>query len=359
MLKIWIRTFGKEFYRQHAGLLLVMFYVLFGWMQSGDILAHLNIVLLAICSSPVATGIFCLCFFLYGLKTLNFVHQKVSVATYSFVMLSCAAKPKDQMRNWLGLYCILLLPFLLFTLSLLITSIYYHYFWCLLTLTISSTVLFSGLVLYTFKKLNCGFKQSITLSVPRLAVKKPYWTWSIFYILEQQTLMLIICKILSFVVFTGTLWLFSDSGNDIRVYLIAMLAAIVAHSILLAAVWRFVKSSLIFLNSLPISGWSRLLSLILFLLILFCPELIVYSIRTSFSPYSMVTGILFALSSLLSLYLAIYLLGDHGDRYLKFVCLFFLTAIFTILSRQYLALSLLLITLNLGYHYHLFYKNKL
>ena len=103
MLRLWIRTFGKEFYKQHAGLLLIIFYALFGWMKSGDITGYLHAILVALCSTPITIAVWCLFMFLYGIKALVFVLQKLSTPVYSFVQNSCAAKKKRSVKKLDGI----------------------------------------------------------------------------------------------------------------------------------------------------------------------------------------------------------------------------------------------------------------
>lgn len=359
MLKIWIATFAKEFYKQHAGLLLIIFYVLFGWVKSGEIFPYIHSILLTLCSSPVATSGLCIILFLYALKGLVFISQKLAAPTYTFINISCSAEKKDQMKNWLGLYCIILFPPLFITLLVLLTGLYYGYYWCVVVLCIYVAILLRGLVQYTFRKVNYAFKPSLQFSISSIDIRKPYWTWSIHYVLNKQALMFIICKVLSFILFTGIIWMFADSGQDIRIYLIALLAAIIAHSTMIAACWRFEKSSLGFLKSLPVSCWSRLSNTILSLLILFIPELIIFMSKAPLSLYSTAIAVMFSISGLLTLKMALYLLGDHMESYLKFIFIFFLITIFAILTQQFIALSLLLISCNSCYYRYLFYKSKL
>jgi len=359
MLKLWLKTFGKEFYKQHAGLLLIIFYLLFGWMQSGGIFNYVLSILLTLCSSFTALLGFCFFLSLYGLKCLVFISQKLSALDYTFVNISCSAKKKTQLKNWLGLYCILLFPALLFAVLILITSLYYHYYWSAIIISSCVILLLGGLTLYTFRKVNYGFKPFQSLSANWLTVKKPYWTWTIHYVLKKQILMFVICKVLSFIVFTGIIWMFADSGNDIRVYLIALLASVIAHSTLIAAVLRFERSSLAFLNSLPIGQCAKLLNNILFLVLLFAPEFILYSIKASLSVIGAASAFLFSIVTLLTLRMSLYILGDNMDSYLKFIFCFFLAGMFAILTNQYLILSLILLICNMAYHSYLFYRSKL
>ena len=359
MLKLWIRTFGREFYKQHAGLLLIMFYLLFGWMKSGEILGYLRSILLEFCATPVAISGFCFFLLLYGVKSLTFINQKLSTNVYSFVKVSCGEKKRNQFKSWLGLYSILLFPPLFFALLVCVTGLYYQYYWSVFSITVYVILLLWGLSRYTFRQVNYTFKPAKHIFIPWPTVKKPFWTWSIHYVLKKQPLMLIICKVVSFMVFSGIIWIFADSINDIRVYLIALLGATISHSVLLATVLRFERSSLSFLNSLPLSNWNRLLNTLLFVIILFVPEFILFGTKAPLSIYTAGTVFLYSVASLITLKMSLYFLKDNMDKYLKFIFFFFLVSMLSILNNQFLILIVVLLICNSIYHRYLFYKNKL
>lgn len=195
MFKIWNSTFGKEFYLQHAGLFLFLFYMIFGAVEPGQMLSYNLTLLLAISSSPIILAVFLLIVFLYALKSFLFIRQKLSLPAYQFVTVSTAANKKTQFQNWLGLYVIICAPVLIYAAFLIGTSVVNALYWSAAALCIYIIALLTGLTLLTYKMINYSFisrKRLVKINLPGLS--KPYWTWPFYFLFKMQTLQLIACK---------------------------------------------------------------------------------------------------------------------------------------------------------------------
>jgi hypothetical protein len=289
-----------------------------------------------------------------------FIKQKMALPSYQFIAASNAAKRGVQLRGWLGLYLVLCSPVLIYTALVICIGIVYGYYWTALAACLYNIALFCGLAAWSYHYANYGFinhKKWIQLSLPK--VNKPFWTWPFYYLLKEQTIMLMACKILSLLLFRGIIWMFADAGQDIRIYLIAILSAILAHSILIATVLKFERSQLSFVSSFPLGSWSRLLQTTIFFLLLFLPELLIYTHMVHYSPSAVISGIVFCIACLFALRMSLYYSGDDMDFYLRFIFCFFILTMLAILFYQFIVYSLFLFMAAAGYHHYLFYKNRL
>ena len=360
MLKLWIKTFGREFFAQHAGLFLFLFYLIFGAVPTSQLKGYILALGININSSPVATGAFMLIILLFSLKCLFFVQKLINTPVYNFVKNSTAATKKIQLLNWLVLYLFLHSPLVIFGVFVIGIGVYGHFYLSAITLTGFMTLIFSGLSIFTFRSVNYTFKPARKLiTLPEISVKKPYWTWPLYYILKEQPLTLIVCKILSFFLFKGIIWMFTDNGSDIRIYLLSLMAATISHCILISIVLRFERSKVNFINSLPVNYSYKLISLFGFLLALLTPELFFYSILSGFSIYNTMLGILLCAGILLTLRMSLYLINDDAERYLKYIFILLTTAIMAIIARLYFPLSISLLISGITYHRYLYIKNRL
>src|SRR5690606_38530098 len=91
-----------------------------------------------------------------------------------------------------------------------------------------------------------------------LQIKRPFFSWPIFYLFNEQLLMLLMCKIISAFLFKGVLLMFADVGNDMKVLLTALLAVIICHSALVLSLLKFETEQMYFVRSLPIKITKRL-----------------------------------------------------------------------------------------------------
>ncbi|MGY0038234.1 hypothetical protein [Pedobacter sp. NJ-S-72] len=362
MLKLWIKTFGREFFAQHAGLFLFLFYLIFGAVPNSQLKGYILALGININSSPVAGAIFMLITLLFSLKSLFFVQKLINTSVYNFVKTSTAAVKKIQLLNWLVLYLFLNSPLVIFGVFVIVTGMYGHFYLSAAALTGFIILIFSGLSIFTFRAVNYTFKPARKLiTLPQISVskKKPYWTWPLHYILKEQPLTLIVCKILSFFLFKGIIWMFADNGNDVRIYLLSLMAATISHCILISIVLRFERSKANFINSLPVNYSYKLISLFGFLLALLIPELIFYSIVSGFSTFNTILGILLCAGILLTLRMSLYLVNDDAERYLKYIFILLVGSIMAIIARLYFPFSISLIASGVIYHRYLYKKNRL
>jgi hypothetical protein len=360
MLKLWIKTFGREFFAQHAGLFLFLFYLIFGAVPTSQLKGYILALSININSSPVATEAFMFIILLFSFKCLFFVHKLINTPVYNFVKTSAAATKKIQLQNWLVLYLFLHSPLVIFSLFVIGTGLYGHFYLSAAALTGFMILIFSSQSVFTFRSVNYTFKPAKKLIVlPEISVKKPYWTWPLYYILKEQPLTLIVCKILSFFLFKGIIWIFSDNGSDIRIYLLSLMAAAISHCILISIVLRFEKSKGNFINSLPVSYGYKLTSLFGFLLALLIPELFFYSILSGFSVFNTILGILLCAGILLTLRMSLYFVNDDAERYLKYIFILLISSIMAVIAGLYFPFSILLLILGTAYHRYLYKKNRL
>ena len=360
MLSIYIKTLAKEFYAQHAGLFIFLFYMIFAAVEPGQMLSFHLSLLIGISASPVILVIFLLLFTVYALKGFLFIRQKLSQDIYQFIYLSNAAVRKTQILTWSGLYVVICLPMLIYAVMLFITAALHGHYMTMVALSLYLSALLYLMARLTYQRINYQFTSiKIPFDIELPVIRKPYWTWSLYYLLKEQIMMLLMCKLLSFVLFKGIIWAFDGDIPDVRVYMMAMLAAVLSHTTLIATVLRYEKVNLSFVNSLPLSGWKRLTHTVVFIILLLLPEFVLYSFASGFIPYIIIAGIVFGVSGLLLLKLSLYFLKADMDRYLKFIFCFFVIAMTAIIFSQFFLCSLLMLIFITAYHYYLFNRNML
>ena len=360
MLSVYIKTLAREFYAQHAGLFIFLFYMIFAAVEPGQMLSFHLSLLIGISASPVILGIFLLLFTVYALKGFLFIRQKLNQDIYQFIYISNAAARKTQILNWFGLFMVICLPMFIYAVMLFITAVLHGNYITIVALCIYLSGIFFLMARMTYQRINYQFTSiKIPFDIELPSIRKPYWTWPLYYLLKEQIMMLLMCKLLSFVLFKGIIWAFAGDTPDVRVYMIAILAAILSHTTLIATVLRYENVNLSFVNSLPLPGWKRLAHTVVFIVLLLLPEFVLYSFASGFIPYIIIAGIVFGVSGLLLLRLSLYFLGDDMDRYLKFIFCFFVISMTAIIFSQFFLFSLLMLFFVTAYHYYLFNRNML
>lgn len=340
MLKLLIRTIVLAFYQQHIGLFLVVFYLLFGLIQGYDLILFHKALLLAISSSTLNLFILFAVWVMYAVKCLLFVKQKLAQEDYSFAKELTIMPKKAQIILWLKIYAFLLMPILCYGILVLMTSIIHQYFFSVFITAVVLAAMMLILSNYTYRFNNLNFNlHKAWLNFPTIRVKKAFWSWPIWYLLNEQRVMLLICKIVSFLFFKAILLVFADIQNDVKIYLTALLAVVLSHAMLVLNITKFDAFYNAFAINLPITPIKRLTYWLFIFGLLLIPELILLVVLTNITLLQLVTCVLFCLGSMLMLQTLVNFLKANADRYLQYLLFFFFVNMFAILSGYYLPFS--------------------
>ena len=351
MLRLLNKSFAKKFYQQHAGYFLVGIYLLFGIVEPSQLIDYQKTLLLAGISSPMGLLIVFLSWLLYVLKVYFFVKHKLALAQYKFIHEIGALNIKTQLKIWLSLYAVMLLPVTIYALALIGLSIYYHFFLSFFCVLIVFFTLILGLSLRSYQLVTIAFlKEEQTQNNTGIKIILPFFSWPIVHLFKEQPLMLFMCKLSSLVLFKAMLWMFADVGNDTRVLLIALLASVLCHSVLVYTLLRFEIAFLNFSKSLPVSIYKRLYGWLVIFTMVLIPEWILLIVSSAYNLYSIANGFLFSLTSIFFLLTVMYFIRLNVDNYLKWLLFFFFTAMWAILGHYYLVFSLVLLVCCTTYY---------
>ncbi|MGF1922709.1 MAG: hypothetical protein ACQUHE_00910 [Bacteroidia bacterium] len=341
MLKLLIKTVGVGFYEQHTGLFLVLGYLLFGAVDGSQLINYHYAILIAICSSPIVGLAVSLTWLTYAIKCYLFVKQRLSRPEFTFsVEITKMTKPV-QLKVWFILYLFLLTPVLVYATFILYVSLANHYVFSFFATLTTLLALLSTLSLLTFKSNNFNYDQTEKWTINTgIEITKPFWSWPLFQAYHEQPLLLFACKLVSLIAFKCVLWVFADVGNDIRVFLTAMLAAVLSHAMLIFYWVRFDATYLSFVRSLKISKFKRLSNWLITLLILIIPELGLFAWIVAFNLVQVGVAILFSVAMLFALFTIAYVVRVDMEHYMKCLLVFFFGTMLAILSGYYVVFSM-------------------
>jgi hypothetical protein len=344
MLKLLAKTLGYDFYQQHAGLFLVVFYLLFGAVEGSQLISYHYALLKAICSSPIVWLLLFALWILYAIKCFLFIKRKSSLPSFFFVREVGKLKPLKQHIIWIGVYVFMLMPILAYALLMMYVSIRFGYYFTLFSTPVGVFLLVCLPTLLTVDSLNNEFKQrKRILGLKLIKIKKPFWSWPLFYLLHQQPLMLFVCKIASLLSLKAILWVFADIGDDIRVLVIAAFAAMLSHAVIIFNLIKFNAFYLSFSRTLQHGVLRKLSNWLVVLVVLLLPEITLLTWLLHFDLLPILAIVIFCVAIIFSLLTMVYLLSANMERYLKFLLFFFFITMMAILSGYYFAFSLILL----------------
>jgi hypothetical protein len=360
MLRLLINSLAKEFYQQHAGFFLVGIYILFGMVGPSQLIDYQKSLLSSAVSSPVGLVMVFTSWLLYSVKVHFFIKQKLGLTEYNFIKEIGVLDRNTQLKLWLTLYFVLLLPIIIYVLALICLGVYNHFFINVIYILFVFSALVFGLSFFSYQSVTFGFlkqeRQQINSSVN---IKRPSFSWPLYYLFNEQSLMLLICKILSLVFFKCVLWMFADIGNDTRVLLVALLASVLCHVVLIFTLLKFEIAYLNFNRSLPISIYKRLHRWLMIFSVILIPEWVLLIISSDYNLYSITNGFLFGLAGLFFLLILLYIVKLNMENYLKWLLFFFFTSMWSVVAHYYLLFSLVLLGCCALYYLRNFDKTDL
>lgn len=360
MLKLLLKTLIKEFYAAHAGLFLFGFYLAFGVVEASQLLSYHKTLMLMLYASPLILALVCCFWALYLLKCLFFIRKQMKLEQYHFLRLLATTAKKRQFILWFQVYAVLLLPILAYVFPLIYVGLAEKAFASIFMIISAIVLLLTAVSGYMFRVINYSHvpvKVYFVFPCPQL--KKPYWTWPLYYLLTEQTLMLFLSKILSFTMFTVVMWMFHDVSKDLRVALIGILAAVLAHSMLIQVMLKQETDQLSFSRSLPIRLSTRMGHTLLVFLLLFTPEILFYLHRCAGQFWPFTVGVGFGIAGLMTLRMVLYWIKLDLDRYFKWLLAFFFVSMFVILAGYAIPYSLLLLASYFLYFFFCYYRTDL
>ena len=353
LTNILIKIFANGFYRVHAGLFLFVGLVMVGAVPPERLWMYEKSLIIAFVSSPMMALVFAL-WLVYTIKATHYVAGQIFAVNQQFLFYSSnSVSRKKQFISWFSTQFVILLPIIAYGIMAVFVAVGYGYYlsattiiFYLLLLNAGSTLLFIRLV----NRLVDGSKQSIFLKIGR-KWPKPFFSLFIYNLFDKMKVAYIITKVLSWLIVTGVFLLFADVRSDLRVAVIAMLAIITAHALLIYNQRVFEEKYLSFSRNLPYSTGTRFLNYLKTYLVLLVPEAVWLFSR--FNPAIAVELLLAGLSIAMLFHCLLYRIGINMDRYLQWILFLFVVIFWVILYK----LLWLLVIVNLAVSFLVFYVN--
>ncbi|MEO6979828.1 MAG: hypothetical protein ABI113_15675 [Mucilaginibacter sp.] len=359
LTNVFLKIFARGFYRAHAGILAVGFFVLFGMVEPGQIVNYHKTLMLTLVSSPLMMGVVFLCWLIYGIKTWHYVVGQIGAVNQAFLFYSSNAfAPGKQFKNWFYMQQVLLLPISVYGILAAGVGVAHHYY--IIPVAIIAYLLLLaalGALLYrrTINNLIDGNTQTWLLTFSS-KWKKPWFSLFVYNVFDQHKVTWLITKGLSYILITGFFLLFADVAHDIRVAGIALLAVVVAHVKLIFEERCFEEKWLSFTRSLPYSRVQVFVSFAAVYLILMLPEAIWLFSR--FNPLIAFELLLAGISIAMLFHCLLYYIGLDMEKYMLWIFFLFVAIFWMILFKLILVVAVVNMGVAFGVFWRCYYREQ-
>jgi hypothetical protein len=344
-----VKTFVKPFYRQHAGLFVFLFTIMFGIVSVLDRAKFTDYHFYLIKGMLTNPGFFLLVlliWFLYTKKTEQFVVNILMRPDYSFLNILALLDSKRLYRMLVGIQFLLLLPVILYSCIIFAAGFYLHaYIKCLLILLYIIAICLISARSYLYYLQNPGRQAWTMRNIFSFKVSEtPYWSLFIRYIGIDKKLLFTGIKIYSCSVLYLMIVNQTRVEYDLRMIMIFFTMGILGHGLLIHQLRDMEETNLSFYRTIPISLMKRFVQYAILYFILLIPEIITIVFLTPRYLHfeDAVTLILISYSILLFLNSLLFIQFFRMKDYLKIILGIFFIEYFFVLSGTIALLSILL-----------------
>lgn len=341
VLPVLSKSIIAPFYRAHAGMLIFVFLVMFGTVESRYLVNYHQTLILGMFTSEVFMLAVCFIWTLYSLKILHFILWLLRKPEYVFLtdlMLVSRMRVLGQIFITV-LSCFL--PVLVYTIFIYLIGISEHYYYeSLGILAFQISICFiTTLVIVLFLRTQHKFSWAISLfRMPNRGGRIGFY---ISYFVNEEKIALLISKAFSlsllYIVREAT-----ESGDDFRILGLTWVFVLLSHTFLVPKVRMFEDRYLSLIKSLPISTVKTCALYFIFYAGLMLPELM-FSISMAGNVFEVI--LLMLLSAGIQMFIHAYLLKPTRDvdQFSTFLFWLFILSFFVILSKGISILSVVLI----------------
>lgn len=328
------------FYRSHAGLLIFVFLIMFGTVESRYLVNYHQTLILGMFTSEIFMVAVCFIWTLYCVKILHFMLSLLRKPEYSFLTdLMLLSKPR-LFAQILVTVLSCFLPVLIYTVFIYLLGISENYYAGSIGIFVFQTLLccVNAFVIVLFLRTQHKFSWAFSLfRIPNVGGRIGFY---ISHFISEEKIALVISKAFSlsllYIVREAT-----EAGDDFRILGLTWVFVLLSHTYLIPKVRMFEDRYLGWIKSLPISTATTCGLYVVFYAGLMLPELI-FSVSMVGSVFEMMLLIL--LSAALLMFIHAYLLKPNRDpdQFSTFLFWLFILSFFVILSKLMIVLIVVL-----------------
>lgn len=338
--RILSKIFIGRFYIRNTGFFLLLFYLLFGVVDGGQLPRYHYTLLLGIVGSVHLLLLALLLWLLYNLKCMAYVLKTVTAKEYSFLYATLGSLQGPRKRYaWALVQAGIYAPVLIYSGIAVVVACFNGYYGAAV-----SIVCFNGLMcalplwVYDRQVRHPGRRLFFVRWQHWLnrRFRKPFPLYYIYELLLNNMRMLAGVKVVSALVLIFTFTLLRGEAYDVRAVLTGWLICLLIHSMLVFDHRRFEDRFLAFARNLPVPLYRRYIGLAVTYTCLLLPE---YGLLLAHTPLLQIWDILLFMAfggSLLLLFHGILLFPRlDQDKYLRWVLALFCVLLFLVLGYLY------------------------
>jgi len=344
-----------QFYKQNNGLLLFIFFIMFGMVEGSQLVYYHLSLMTGIVQSTAFLLLVLAIWFVYAVKSSQFVVTQLAKPQNAFLNTLTAVPRATQLGNLLVAHLLIHLPVWLYATATSFVAISQGKPAIGISILAYNLLLCLAVSFVSIRKLNHPTSFNISLfSRIKLPFKKPVFWFYLGYIFNDAMLTFIVTKLFSYLALFGFLQIPLDHYEN-RVPMMGFLVGVAAHAVLIYEIRKWEDNYLSFFKNLPIKMSTRFFALAAMYTLLVTSEIFLL-ITSHVHLLDIVRTAALGIGLLLFFHTVLYRLRMNMDRYIQYLLITFLLSFALILFELSGLLTLIYFAFSFHWYKRYFYS---
>ncbi|WP_343745214.1 hypothetical protein [Chitinophaga sp.] len=343
------KIFTTRFYIQNTGFFLVLFYLMFGVVDSGSLLNYHKGLMMGFLEGTSFLLIVLGLWALYCLKCVGFVMKVMQTQGYEFLYPAMGSMNKNsRLREWFLIHNAIYLPVWIYGGIAMVVGIRHHYYGPSIVILVFNVIMgLWPLALYDrklFRPDTSFFTGYLQRWINRRFTKPPvlYFLYELF---TQFPRRILTAKLVSALMLWLTFFLMQQGDYfDLRGLQLGVMLSVLLHLQLLTHHRAFDDTWLSFMENLPVSTFRHYIRMAAIYLIMWIPEMVMITVNahTKTTALSLLMVFCLALSLLMFFRSLLYFPKINNELHVRYVLLTCFVVLFMVLGHyEWLAILVL------------------
>jgi hypothetical protein len=280
VIRVLTKVLVKKFYERNVGLLFFVFYLMFGVVESNQLINYHRSLIYGVLDSPIFLVGVMGAWVLYALKYLQLILAEL-VQPHNQFLIDYSRLTRTQ-QFWPMLLSIVLIyePVLIYSVFIIFIGFSSKQYWPTIEVIIFHIGVLTTSTIIILNRINSLYerKQLIIFPALRWPWKKTFPLFYLNHLTGQLPLALLFTKVFSLFAIIGFMQITTDHYEN-RTALMGLLFGLMAHSVIIFE-WRKLEDQyLLFAKGLPVSMAQRFFYLCVMYGVLLLPELVLLTVN--------------------------------------------------------------------------------
>ena len=348
VLNVMIKSLVAPFYKSHAGLLLFVFFIMFGIIESTQIKLYHESLIFGMLTSGIFLIVVLVVWILYAAKSVHFILKTSSEDSYLFLHNLATLQTHQSFSYFFTIVFLTFIPVFGYTLAIYAIGIQNKFYQ-----EVTIVFLFQlALWLASAWILNHSTRTKhrppfITLPSYSIPFQQTGVGMYAAYLIKEEKSALFLSKAFSIIliyIVKETL----EAEDDFRIIGITWMFAMLSHTFLIQKIKVFEDQYLSWSRSLPITRLQIFLKYLLLYILLMAPEILLLtgSIGKGINLLQLILLPLLSSGFLLTIHSYFYKRNRDPDQFVTYLFWLFIGCFMLVLSKQIWVLTSILLTIS-------------